>query len=421
MKKIYKRKLDDQAKIFSLSFNKKDTSIFRLSVTLKQNIDEKILQNSLIKSLVKYKDFKVKLKRGILWYYLEENDNDPIIFKEQDYTFKKINTEDNNDYLFKITYFKNKISVDFFHLLTDGGSGRDFFKEIIYNYLNLRYPNSIKIDNIEKNIVLEAENSYTKSYPKRFKKTPSIPNAYQLKGKIIKNGKIGINQFNIKLQELKNIAKQKGCTISIFLTSMIAYSLYETNYKKDKSKKPINISIPVDLKKYYPSKTISNFISHIMVSIKIKKNKKYSFDDIISIVKKEFDIKLNSEKITSTMASDGKAINNSLLHIVPLEIKRLGGLIGAYLIKKQFTLTLSNIGNTNIDNKYTKFIKSNSFIIPPDWAERIRCGVCSYKDKLVVSFSSNIIENNFEKKFKSLLEELSISHKIESNGINSLA
>jgi hypothetical protein len=39
MKKIYKRKLDDQAKIFSLSFNKKDTSIFRLSVTLKQNID----------------------------------------------------------------------------------------------------------------------------------------------------------------------------------------------------------------------------------------------------------------------------------------------------------------------------------------------------------------------------------------------
>ena len=36
-----KRNLDDQAKIFSLSFNKKDTSIFRLTTTFKNKIDEK--------------------------------------------------------------------------------------------------------------------------------------------------------------------------------------------------------------------------------------------------------------------------------------------------------------------------------------------------------------------------------------------
>ena len=41
----YKRRLDDQAKIFSLSFNKKDTSVFRLSITLNEKINPKTLQN----------------------------------------------------------------------------------------------------------------------------------------------------------------------------------------------------------------------------------------------------------------------------------------------------------------------------------------------------------------------------------------
>ena len=39
-KKVYWRKLDDQGKIYSLSVNKKDTSIFRLSVLLKDKIDK---------------------------------------------------------------------------------------------------------------------------------------------------------------------------------------------------------------------------------------------------------------------------------------------------------------------------------------------------------------------------------------------
>lgn len=41
--KLYSRKLDDQAKVFALASNKKYSSIFRLSVTLKEKVEKEIL------------------------------------------------------------------------------------------------------------------------------------------------------------------------------------------------------------------------------------------------------------------------------------------------------------------------------------------------------------------------------------------
>ena len=65
------------------------------------------------------------MKEGFFWYYLEENNDEPIIEEEKDYPCKYIEPKRNNDYLFKITYFDKKINIDIFHALTDGGSGTE--------------------------------------------------------------------------------------------------------------------------------------------------------------------------------------------------------------------------------------------------------------------------------------------------------
>ena len=105
------RQLDDQAKIYSLSRNDYDTSIFRLSVLLKDKINKKILETAVIKTLEQYKAYKVKMEGGFFWYYLDANDKNPIVTEENDHPFKKINTIENNNYLFKVTYFDKKITM----------------------------------------------------------------------------------------------------------------------------------------------------------------------------------------------------------------------------------------------------------------------------------------------------------------------
>ena len=409
-----KRNLDDQAKIFSLSYNQKDTSIFRVTATFTEDINEKYLQQALARSLKRFKEFKVKLEKNLFWYYLEDNPEEIPINKKIDYSFTKINTEENNNYLFRVAYEGKQLVLDFFHLLTDGSGAREFLKELIYNYIRLNHP---KLTPQEKPIV-NSENAYIRYYTNKYKKAYNPPRSYQLKGEYIPSKEVAFNDFNIQLSELKKIAKSKECSLSVLLISLIVYSLYETNYKRNKGNKPINVCIPINLRKYFPSDTISNFVSHAMLSI--TPNNIHSLDDTISIVKKDFSNKIDEEKVKDTFESNGKSINNKILNIIPLAIKRFIVNLGSLIVKRTFTLTFSNLGETKIIEEYQKYVKNITFKLIPDWAERIRCGISSFNDILTISFGSNLLDTSIEKKFKELLEDLEITYNIEKNKINSI-
>lgn len=415
--KKYLRKLDDQAKVFSLATSEKYSSIFRLSVVLKEKIEAKTLKKALKSVLKKYKAFKVKMKKGLFWYYFEENKKSPIIKIEEENLFKKINTKENNDYLFKVTYLKNKINIDFSHTLTDGNNGADFLKEVTYKYLELKHSKELKKDKKVKKVIFEdSENAYVKSYKKNTKKTEFRKKAYMIKGEELPKGKIGINYFNIKLDEIKKQAKEKGCSLSVYIIAMVAYSIYESNYKN--IKKPINICVPVNLKKYFKSETISNFFSCMSVNFKLSNKRIYSFDDILELAKKEFEKKLRIEKIVETMTSEIGAVNNIFVKMVPLAIKKLVVRLGALEVKRRFTMTFSNIGKIEIDNKYSKYIENFLVVLAPDWAEKVKCSVSSYKDNLVVTFGTTLKNNLIEKKFKALLKEHNINFRLEGNCVS---
>lgn len=87
-------------------------------------------------------------------------------------------------------------------------------------------------------------------------------------------------------------------------------------------------------------------------------------------------------------------------------------------IKKHFTTTISNIGKIEVDDKYSQYVEKFFVILSPDWAERVKCGICSYKDNLVVTFGTLIKDSLLERKFKEILIEKNIDFKIEGNEVN---
>ena len=416
-RKFYWRKLDDQAKVFALASNRKYSSVFRLSVILKEKIDADILQKALDSALIKYQAFKVRMKRGLFWYYFQENEKNPIASIENEYPFKKVNTKQNNYYLFKVTYFECKINIDFFHALTDGNGGGEFFKQIIYKYLELKYPNDFEKSKQVDLILEDSENAYKKNYKKNSRKTP-FPKAYTMRGELLPKGEVGINHFNINVQQIKKCSKDKESSLSMYLVAMIAYSIYESNYKINNGNKPINLCVPINLKKYFSSETISNFFSYMMISLKLKNDKTYKFDDILEMVKNEFEKKFKIEKIIETMSSDAGMTNKLWVRIVPLFLKKLAVRIGSLEMKKQFTMTISNIGKIEIDNKYRKYIEKFFVILSPDWVEKVKCGICSYENDLVVTFGTLLNDVSLESKFKELLLENNIQFEIEGNEVN---
>ena len=404
-----KRNLDNQAKIFSLSYNKKDTSIFRISITLKNNIEEKYLHQAVERTLKIFKDFKVKLTQNMFWNYFIENDNKIPVHTKIDYKFTKINTKENNEYPFKISYERNLLVVDFIHLLTDGIGSKLFIEELLYNYLRLIDHRLIP----QKKLKISSENSYTPNYTGKYNKIYIPPKCHQLQGKYIPNKNISFNEINIDLESLKKTSQEKECTISELIISLITFSLYRTNYK---SNKPINICVPVNLRKYFPTNTISNFVSHSILSIKPSNIE--TLDNMIYIVKKEYRNKIDESKIKDIFESMGKLINNKLLNYIPLLLKRQIVILGSYFIKQRLTFTYSNLGVFELNKDYNKHIKNISFQPIPNWKERIRCGITLYQNTLNISFCSNLTDTSLEKKLIQLLDELNVDYDITNNKIN---
>ena len=416
--KIKWRKLDNSAKIFPMSTGSRYSSVFRLSVVLNSKVNSKILYKALLSTLEKYEIFKVKMKAGLFWYYLEENPKKPIIEEENNYPCKYIEPKTNNGYLFKVTYFKNKINIDIFHALTDGNGGNVFFRELVYTYLEMCHPRDLKQEiRRPRKIEYTEEDSYIKNYSKKIDTKSKSERAFELQGNKIHFAGISAIHQIIDLEQLKLECGKYDATVTQYLTAVLMYSIYNTNYKENKGKKPLKICVPVNLKKYFPSKTLSNFFSYIILSAKFKDNKLDSFDNMVEFVKKEFKEKLTEDEVLKVMSSNVKLGNNFFIKIIPLFLKNILVRIGYLEIRKHSTITYSNIGRVGILGNYQKYIKYFLMLIAPDPVEKIKCSSCTFENKVAFSFTSILNDNKIEKAFYEFLNSKGINVTIESNGV----
>ena len=416
--KLYWRRLDNSAKIFPISAGKKYSTVFRLSAVLKEEIKPKILKAAVNKALEQYEYFRVKLKNGFFWNYLEYNPKEIMIEEEKEYPCKYIEPKENNSYLFKVTYFDKKINIDIFHSLTDGNSGVMFFREIIYNYIELTHKEEFQEElRIKRKFDLSTEDSYIKNYNKKAKGNNSSRKAYKLGGRKIKLGAISAIHEIIDLDQLKQEAKKHETTITQYLTAVLIYAIYQANYLKYKGKKPIKVCIPVNLKKYFPSNTISNFFSYITVEAEMKKNNLDTFHKILDFVKKDFTKRLTPEEIQKTMSGNVKLGTNPFIKLIPLVVKKPIVRLSYLEIRKYTTTTFSNIGRIGIIGKYQKYIEDFLMLIAPEPVEKIKCSACSFENHIVFTFTSILDDCAIEKEFYEFLKEKNINVKIESNGV----
>ena len=420
LKKNSWRKLDNSAKIFPLSASKKYSTVFRYSAVLKETIDKQILEKAVEKALVRYKAFKVKMKSGFFWFYFEENTKKPVVKEELYYPCKRIDPLSNNDYLFSVTYFERKINIEIFHSLTDGSGGLIFFREIIYNYLEMTHKELLNMEERKtRRVEFDTEDSYMANFEKKAKDNGSGKRAYILKGKELKFNQVSVNHLMINNDDLKNECTKYNVSTTQYLTSVLIWSVLNANvfkYEKNrKNKKPIKVCIPVNLKKYFKSKTISNFFSFISIDAEMETCD--SFEKITKFVKNEFERKLTEEEILKTMSGTVRIGNNIFISFIPLFLKII--IIRSIYreIQKYFSITYSNVGKVGIIKKYQDYIESFMVLIAPEHVEKIKCSSCTYMNKVIFTFTSVLNDNSIEKFFYDFLKEQNVKVEVESNQV----
>ncbi|MBO7179400.1 MAG: alcohol acetyltransferase, partial [Clostridia bacterium] len=128
-------KLDNAAKVFPAQNTKTWSNVIRYSINLTVEINPVILEKALKDILPRFPSMRVKIKRGVFWYYFEYNDKLPVIVEDDlKHQCVPIRYTESNDFLFKIFYLTNRLTIEAFHALTDG-----YGCEILLNTLAAQY------------------------------------------------------------------------------------------------------------------------------------------------------------------------------------------------------------------------------------------------------------------------------------------
>lgn len=401
------RKLDNTAKIFSLEADE-NINIFRYSVILKKGIDKEILRKALKATLEKYSGFKVKSGTGFFWNYLEYNSKEAIVSEEDNIPCQLFDFKDNNDYLFKVTYYRNKINLDIFHVLTDGTGAIRFLKELVYNYLSLKHKNKV-YDSKE---IIEYKDQYLENFDKKCKAKYDCKKAFQIKGKSedVNNS----YHYTVSVSDIKKIAKGYGMSITEYLTALYIYAMYTSIYD-GRSGRDIVLNVPINLRKYYNVDTMSNFFVCMNIGPNLVDNNVTTLEEAIELVHDEYKKKLSFEQIKGYLYKGVRLGQNLPIRLVPLFIKKVFINCACKIIGRTATSTLSNVGIVDIDEKYKKYIDNVYVLVLPGKVQKIKCTVCSYDDKLNITVNSNIDDMVFEKRFYELLKDSVKKVKVITN------
>ena len=406
------RKLDNAAQAFPAATDKKDTRVFRFYCQLGETVDGDLLQEALDKTVEKYPVFQAVLRKGLFWFYLEHRDIRARAKAEKKKPCSRIYMPDAKKLLFEVTYYKNRINLEVFHALSDGTGSIRFLRELVKNYLILAHKEleDIPLEDESETLSDFEEDSFSQYYyAGRPKAEKPGPKAFQLPGPKLERSDMEITEMVVPVSQILEKARSYGVSMTVFLTSIFMCAIHEEMTARQQ-RRPVTIMVPVDLRQYFPSSSMTNFWGWLEAGYHF--HGETSFEDVLTQTKQFFEKELVKERVASRMNDYIRLEKNPFLRAVPLEIKNLFLQAGTRLRSGNITAILSNVGKIKMPQPYAPLIQRFGVFTSTD---KMQLCACSYGDELVLGFSSKLMSTNIQRNFARMLKDEGISCEISEN------
>lgn len=413
------RRLDNTAKIFPVIANENFSNVFRVAVTLKEEINPDLLQQALEDVMPCMDGFRVKLRRGFFWYYFESNKRTPLIEKEAEYPCKYIDPHSNQLFLFRVSYYKRRINLEMFHAMTDGLGAMNFLRQLTYRYLQLSH--HLGGEQCERGMdfrmgIKEVEDSYLENYRKMKNESYSSKTAYRLSGEKLPLDAENIVHGYVKLEPLKKLCKEQGVSITKYLTACMIFSVYQVYLEGCPCEQPVGINLPINLRTMFGSETMANFFAVVGIDFEAVAQS-HSFEEILGLVGSQMDEKIVKEKLEERISYNVSNEKKWYVRVLPLFIKWAGMNLIFRLNDRAHTLTLSNLGPITVEPEYSPYIEQFYAILGVSDRQPVKCVICSYGDELVVSFASIFADLRLQDYFFGFLKAHGVPVEITGNGV----
>ena len=413
--------LDNAALIFPAIRRRNWNNVFRESVTLREAIDPALLQRAVDDLMPRFPSFYLRLRRGVFWYYLEEVPAPPVIQEDYAYPLTFMTKKEMGRCCLRVLYFNNRIAVEFFHVLADGGGAMVYLKTLTARYLTLRYgldipPQDGVLDPNDPPDPGEAEDSfqrYAADHPAFCPETE----AYRLPGKRELGRFLFLVTGVVPAESLRALAHGYGCTVTVLLAAVMAECVLAIQAQRvpPRRQKPVKITVPVDLRRLFPSRTLRNFALTVNPGVDPRLGT-YTLGELCDAFTHQLAAEITPQRMAGRIAQNVSPQRNRFMKAVPIFLKtpvmravyhRRGERLGC--------LNVSNLGVQKLPEAMAPFVERMEFIIGVQYSYPNNCSVVTCGGTTIVNMIRSTKSPELERRFFSKLVELGIPVTIETN------
>ena len=413
-------RLDNASFIYPASQSKKYTSLYRMAVTLSEPIDREILQQALEATVGRIPTFGYTLSGGTFWWHLRALDKKPRVLPYQ--PLHHFSISDNGGFLFRIAADGCRIVQDIFHVLTDGNGGMTFLLTLTAEYLRLRYGaqpvyGGRILDPTQAAHASELADAFDDFSGKRGALEQNDP-AYHLHGRPLGLRTLRDLRVKMPMQQVHEIAKQRGATVTELLAAAMVYALQQTRRNDTrKGSSVLKVNVPVDLRRIFGGCTLRNFSSYVMLGVDVR-NGEYDFDQILQVVSAQKRLFSMPSELESKIAKNVELEDNRAIAAIPRFLKKpIIDIINKLKGDRYCTHTLSNIGRIELPESLRPYVRDIDFILGRQRGNSGASACTGYGDTLFLNMSRKIADHSFEDAFLYQLERLGIRTETEESDV----
>ena len=414
--------LDLSAIVYPTLQRRDFSSVYRLSVVLKEEIQQDLLQQALDMTLPRFPTYKAAIRKGLFWRYLEPNDRPgPFVQKDVRNPCQPMYFKANNRYLVRFYYYRNRIALEAHHSLGDGTGGMCVLMTLTATYLRLLGAEGIDNGGFVLDIhgtpeEGELEDAYMRYANAKVRPPRVEEKSYRVRGTAEPFYTLNIIDGIMSVSEVMAAAKRYGATITEYLNAVLLQALLLKQEEDHASRlRPVKIAMPVNLRRFFPSITLRNFITMIYPGVDPRLGE-YTFEEIVVQVRNYMRYYLNEKLLRGDITTNAATQRNPFIRVVPLFIKDF--VVRMFYTKVQdrnSSAGLTNMGVMKVPEGMKPYIERFDIYMGQPFSRRTNCAIISFGDILTVNFASSIVETDVERHFFRRLVKDGIHVKIESN------
>lgn len=414
-------RLDNAGVLYSALKKEKYAPVYRFSAVMTELVDPEDLQAAVDRTMPRFPGFRVRIRKGAFWCYFEPNDSPgPFVQRDISNPCQPIRDKTDNNWLIRFYYYEHRISFEAFHAISDGAGALTFFRTLLAEYLRQRgadIPSDPSIlDVTETPKPQELEDAYGRYAGKRVLRGGIRETAYANTSQKEPFYTLNVTMGLMPVDMLKAKAKQHGATITEYLTAVLLLSLLEKQRaEKPLREKPIALAVPVNLRSWFPSETLRNFMLTLRPCIDPTLGQ-YDLADIIRYVHHYMGLHLSRPEMQAILTGNVHFTQNHFLQIIPLFLKKpIMAFSYALVGVRPYTATFTNPGAFRVPSSMEPHIQRMEVILGQATRPSPHCAAISFGNTMEVTFAGTGRSSETERRFFTHLVQEGIPVQVISN------